>query len=304
MGGDPSCPICGFDNETVMHALLCCPAAVASWFVCPLGFRNESITGGSFVYWFTSLKAILDKEQLDVAAMVAWSIWSSWNSAIHGEKVPNPAAGIARSFFFFTKFQAARSLLQTAVPRSSRTAQNRWQKPPNMVVKINCDASVKGKCFVGIGFVIRDSLGKVLRAGVDRIQEDIGVNCTEALVIYSTLCFSKDCMFNRMIVESDSESETSYLNEIVEDCRVINKDFTHIVFNYVGRTDNRVAHGLAAIAQSMNFNVPTFWIEEVHFNIILSSIPFSQSKSNIGCYFMEFPSYHHYIARSGINLIS
>lgn len=37
LGSDPSCLTCGFENETVVHALIACPVAVASWFVSPLG---------------------------------------------------------------------------------------------------------------------------------------------------------------------------------------------------------------------------------------------------------------------------
>lgn len=98
---------------------------------------------------------------------------------------------------FFTEFQATRSLLQPAVLGSSQAAQNGRQEPPNLVVKINCDASVNDSGFVGIGFVIRDSLGE--RAGVDRIQGDIGVDCAEASAVRSALCFVKNYMFNRLI---------------------------------------------------------------------------------------------------------
>lgn len=34
---------------------------------------------------------------------------------------------------------------------------SRWKKPPVSVVKLNCDALIKGNGFVGIGFVLCDS---------------------------------------------------------------------------------------------------------------------------------------------------
>lgn len=74
MGFDPSCPLCGCEKETFFHALIMCPAALASWFVSPLGFRCDQLNG-TFAEWFDSLKKHLDEDQLGVTAMVAWSVW-------------------------------------------------------------------------------------------------------------------------------------------------------------------------------------------------------------------------------------
>lgn len=59
------------------------------------------------------------------------------------------------------------------------------------------------------------------------------------------------------------------LNDIVEDYCFISRTFTDIMFDHIGREGNHVAHGLAVLAQSLNFfHVPTFWMEEVRFSII------------------------------------
>lgn len=97
-----------------------------------------------------------------MAVMVTWSIWSSRNSVLHGEKATHLTGGVARSLCLFSEFKAAHALLQPVLPERRSVADTRWQKPPVSVVKVNYDAFVRRNGFVGIGFVIRDNRGKVL----------------------------------------------------------------------------------------------------------------------------------------------
>lgn len=48
---------------------------------------------------------------------------------------------------------------------------------------------MKGNGFIGVGFVLQDTIGSIRRAGVDRFQGNFDVNCAEAIVILSVLCF-------------------------------------------------------------------------------------------------------------------
>lgn len=70
-------------------------------------------------------------------------------------------------------------------------------------MKINCDASVRGKGFIGIDFVIRNNDGKVTGAGVNRIQGNMDVDSAEAFAVRSALRLSRDFAFSKVIVESD-----------------------------------------------------------------------------------------------------
>lgn len=212
LGNDQSCPICGFGNETVVHALVICPAMVASWFVSPLGLRCDQMSNGSFSDWFVSLKVKLDREQMCVAAIIVWCIWNIRNSAVHGDKVPHPAVGVARSLCYFSDFKSAQLALQPALSGTSSARQTCWKKPPPTALKVNCDASVKSNDFVGIGFVIRDSVGKVFGASIDRVLGDVSVDCAEALAIRSALRFAKECMLEILILESDSKRLIDFFN--------------------------------------------------------------------------------------------
>lgn len=49
-------------------------------------------------------------------------------------------------------------------------------KPPSQLIKADCDSSLHGNGFVGIGFFVRDSEGEIL---LDRLLGNIFVNCAE-----------------------------------------------------------------------------------------------------------------------------
>lgn len=74
MRSDAVCPRCGFEKETIFHAIVSCPAAIACWFVSPLSLRRDQSINGSFADWFFSLNKKLDHEQMCIVAMVSWSI--------------------------------------------------------------------------------------------------------------------------------------------------------------------------------------------------------------------------------------
>lgn len=61
---------------------------------------------------------------------------------------------------------------------------------------------------------------------------------------------------------SNARDDISYLNDIIEDCRLLTLYFEEIVFKYILWTGNRVPHGLAMLAQSMKFQAPMYWMDE------------------------------------------
>lgn len=87
MGSCYECPRCGFEKETVFHALISYPAAMAYWFASPLGLRCDSIQGDSFHDWFFSLKSKLDAQQLCIVGMISWCIWNNRNDVIHEKAI-------------------------------------------------------------------------------------------------------------------------------------------------------------------------------------------------------------------------
>lgn len=71
----------------------------------------------------------------------------------------------------------------------------------NSLIKVNCDASIRGKGFVNIGFVFHNNVEKILRVGVDRILRNLNIGCAKILTIRDILRFSKEFMVSTLIFE-------------------------------------------------------------------------------------------------------
>lgn len=56
------CPAYNEEVESVMHALVLCPAAKIAWFASPLCLRSERIVAHSFFGWFGELVRQLDDQ--------------------------------------------------------------------------------------------------------------------------------------------------------------------------------------------------------------------------------------------------
>lgn len=97
------------------------------------------------------------------------------------EKYFSSGGRVVRSLCYFSDFKAARTSLRLELPGVSRGGNSHWEKPPISVVKLNCDASMKGNRFVGIEFVLRDNSGKVLGAEINRVQENLEVEYAKAV---------------------------------------------------------------------------------------------------------------------------
>lgn len=113
--------------------------------------------------------------------------------------------------------------------------------------------------------MIRDNRGSILGAGVDRICGNFDVECAETLAIRFSLSFSKECGFNNILIESDNlrvisrltklVPDNSYLSAILQDCCWIANSFESVIYSHVGREGNKVAHGLAELAQGQLLDV-------------------------------------------------
>ncbi|KAL5819042.1 hypothetical protein ACOSQ4_022884 [Xanthoceras sorbifolium] len=157
---------------------------------------------------------------------------------------------------FLVDFQAA-----VAVPSVRRDLVKRWLAPSPGWVKINSDVAVdvRGRR-LGFGVVIRDCMGVVLVSYTSLLLGLVSSDIGEALAILLGLRLAIDMGWSTVCVESDAASVVKQLSSRVTSCSDIGLilddilslvvNFADLSFSSVGRSANRVAHGLAKIALS------------------------------------------------------
>ena len=247
---DGLCPVCGLEDEIILHALCRCSAAKKIWSLWkdfPLVIGAESLDFSDLAMKLLDAGNLKD---LEILVVVAWAIWHSRNlrvfkSVSYGaEQTWNFAISLIADFKEATKF-CSLGLASYEVS---------WRKPPD-------GATADDGRLSSIGVIIRDCRGQAVATLCRVLPGCFTVDETEALAIEAGILLAKELDLNQIIIESDSLS-------IVQ--RILSKDssggFGHIVNGIVSFLDgfaswqirnlkrdfNKVAHGLAQFAHCNN----------------------------------------------------
>ncbi|KAL8506418.1 hypothetical protein ACS0TY_017340 [Phlomoides rotata] len=160
MAVDTFCPACGHGSETVSHILLHCPIAVHAWGQSPLKIDNNS---PSFRNLLSDFLCNCPGYGATLFATLAWNLWKARNALLFDKKLQEPSQVVDWTMRMMADISAGATKQgrQTAYqpPRTS------WSHPTRGTLKLNSDAGVFSDGSVGLGFVVRDSLGEAVMAG-------------------------------------------------------------------------------------------------------------------------------------------
>ena len=255
---DGLCPVCGLEEETILHALCRCMAVKEFWRLwkdCQIDFGAESLDFSDIAL---KVLAAGNLKDLEILFVVAWAIWHNKNIRVFesvcqgADQIWNSAVNLISDFKEADKFY---SLGPTAGEVS-------WRKPPNGVFKINTDGATVGVGVLSsIGVIIRDCRGQAAVALCRVLPSCFTMDETEALAVEAGILLARELDLQQIIIESDSLA-------VVQ--RISSKDYSggfgHIVngivnlldgfagwqIRHVKRDFNRVAHELAKFARCNN----------------------------------------------------
>ena len=78
------CPVCNTDVEDTFHVLVRCSLARRIW--TRYGMGDYSHSAVSFMEWWQQVVVSRNKEEVCMAAMVAWNIWNNRNDIVWNRK--------------------------------------------------------------------------------------------------------------------------------------------------------------------------------------------------------------------------
>lgn len=133
-----------------------------------------------------------------------------------------------------------------------------WRPPPPGVYKLNIDASWKAPSpACTLGAVIRDSNCRLV-SGLDSRSLAPSPAVAEAQALREGLILAKSLGIDRILVEADCLSlietcrgikKIGETRAILEDIKVLKRDFLHCGFTWIPRERNGVAHMVAQLAK-------------------------------------------------------
>ncbi|XP_023896373.2 uncharacterized protein LOC112008270 [Quercus suber] len=215
-------------------------------------------------------------KSLELRAYMACTIWNQRNKVrlnLQASPLHQVAAQLAEMLAHF-KASTEASGMQV---RSNGSRGNGGQAPQAGFVKVNFDGTVFGELNKsGVGVVIRDNNGVVLASCSEKLTQAYKAEEIETLAAQKALMFTHELGFQRAILEGDAlgliqalksqKQNLSPLGSLVEDVKVYSNHFQRVLYSYVKRNGNSVAHILAKHAIS----IPDFqvWIEDVPSHIV------------------------------------
>uniref|UniRef100_A0A803LVY1 RNase H type-1 domain-containing protein n=1 Tax=Chenopodium quinoa TaxID=63459 RepID=A0A803LVY1_CHEQI len=171
---------------------------------------------------------------------------------------------------FLTCFECGELLFLSPPYCECSTAQS-WQSPLLGNYKVNSDAAVFDDRSIGLGGVMRDSVGDPMAATCVLMQGNDNVGVAEALAARHAISIAVEAGLLRIELETDNLKLFKYLDKgtkeastfrlIVSDILDLSKYCKFIKFSHISRKGNKVAHCLACLSRL--FGELRVWTEEV-----------------------------------------
>ena len=144
-------------------------------------------------------------------------------------------------------------------PGAAAPRQVLWKPPLSNAFKINYDVAIfSNSNNSGIGVVIRNRKGLVIASLAQRLSQAYKAVEVEAMAAIRALEFAGEIGVDRIMVEGGSTIVTKALKTkhpglasyglLIEDARVLERNFSKLSYSHIKREGNKVRHCLARIA--------------------------------------------------------
>ncbi|XP_021716820.1 uncharacterized protein LOC110684687 [Chenopodium quinoa] len=271
MNIDPICPMCGSENETILHMLALCPEAKRIWYLSPLRLEVEKYEGVGFGEWCGSIRVLhKDPHWWNILFAILWGIWLRRNVWSYENRKKDLMDVIQKAVSVVGDYEQAQQALSSSEGRH-QLLESKWKPPTQGMIKINSDAAIFDNSAVGLGGVMRDALGEVVVATCLCLRSKYEVDVAEALALRHSLRIALESEFRKVCLETDCMKVFSHLTKgcapatilgmVINDIMQLARGCQSCSFSFVKRSGNGAAHALAKLSSS--YGDLRVWMEEV-----------------------------------------
>ncbi|XP_063936224.1 uncharacterized protein LOC135147255 [Daucus carota subsp. sativus] len=253
------CPVCGEEEEMIIHALVFCRFATACWH--KLHLAVVSFVTDDFKEWFSQMLNRYSKERWCDVAMACWGIWKARNELVWQQKQVQVDNVIKSAFSYFAQWKQTQSFENIALFPNENVGDgvSSWVKPQVNEVKVSVDAAIfpeHNAC--GLGAIARDSEGMMVYARTCRYWGRVAPEFAETMAVKEALSWSKTAAM-KVTIESDCLAVVqvrskvpmvSSLGLLVEECRQLLGMQNNKELFFIKRSVNMGAHSLARASYS------------------------------------------------------
>ncbi|XP_022751575.1 uncharacterized protein LOC111300197 [Durio zibethinus] len=248
IGVQDRCPICRQEEETIMHAFKRCRLASEIWKMDCWGDEWTNAEHECEKRWLSNLSKKGDRNSLEVGLVTCWVIWHNKDIKNKVRRTDEETMAYVRQFM--EEYEKAQSRSDVQIIQKS----TRWTAPEEGYAKVNFDGALEvDDCVCGIGVVVKDELGKVLRACSNRVTHVRDPIVAEARALYTAMEFSKQLGIQSIIVEGDAlelvnqliseEENLLIIGELIQKAKTLKQCFIQFAATHIKREGNKAATG-------------------------------------------------------------
>nr|XP_051220950.1 uncharacterized protein LOC127339093 [Lolium perenne] len=256
--GGVVCVACGRE-ETALHRFWHCPHSQQIWDHIrnhteasvtspPVDVRTQRDLLNWMLEWLSSVQ----QPVLEITMMTLYQSWLARNEARDSKKIDDPVSIAKRSIHLLEEWHNVQAPMIAKPP----PPKEHWFPPAEGWMKVNVDGAMwtnseKG----GAGVVVRDHDGRFIAGSCHFFPSLLDPEDVELRACQRALVLAKKLKLQKIILETDSSSVVSKLNNemkdmsmhgpLVEDIKRELREMVDYKVKWARRTANRVAHVLA-----------------------------------------------------------
>jgi ribonuclease HI len=257
---DALCPLCGREEETVLHVLWQCPSTADMWSVGCRKLQKWSSNGRDFLHLVEKAFNKCEPEEIQLFAKTARRVCLRRNDFVVGNFFQHPNVLVETAKEYVAEFMTTTKRRNIFLPNNVEpTREKKWKSPEAGWLKVNRDASFsKNQGWMGFGAVVRDETGMVLAAQCKSFVGFLDPTVAEARAALMAIQFCRERGFMRVHFEGDTQKVVNAVNStsedwsnvglLVEDIRRDLQVFQQWRMSYICREGNCAAHSLSKFA--------------------------------------------------------
>ncbi|KAK6115303.1 hypothetical protein DH2020_007572 [Rehmannia glutinosa] len=201
------CPRCGEAEETLEHALRDCGWVTHFWVTSPLRLcTNLRDNEGSMFDWMQRIRAQGDEEGHTLFLTLLWALWDARNKLVFQGKMVDQTWVHQMAVSRLNEHEIVANSRENF--STSNAAAEKWKPSEEGCLKLNTDASLRDDLGMGLGAVIRNYRGEIMKSVSKLIPLVDSVEIAEALA-----CREGVEMARHMNVSLTKESNLLYHDE-------------------------------------------------------------------------------------------
>jgi ribonuclease HI len=279
-----TCQICGMEDETGYHAVVCCTQAVALRHEMRVHWtlpdeQQFKFTGPD---WLLHMLSLVDATTRDNTLLLLWMVWHLQNDFMHGQGRATILGSTQFLKSYVTSLNIAGQGQQGGISEKGKEkihegatrrtqslrggdtnplmGQERWVAPPYGWAKLNTDA---GFCpntrTTSLGIVVHDNVGKELISSWRTLDHIVSAEEAEALACLQGMRLVTEWVRLQVLVETDCSMLVQALGKcvtnrarwagIITEIKEMSRLLPECKFSHAKRgTNQQGAHGLAQLA--------------------------------------------------------